>query len=132
MNPNTLFPLASSPNRAISSASRAQGRNTAANGQKNEDVNQRFKDRFTNLHSKSQIQKEREFDESKAKLMESFKDVDLDRNGLISQEELYEALCRKAPGGHFDIEVSNSIFAAMDRNADGNVTIEEFTERYLD
>lgn len=59
------------------------------------DPNHIFKDRFANVHSKNQIEKQREFDACKAKLQKEFEELDIDGNGNISKEELEHALMQK-------------------------------------
>ena len=61
----------------------------AASAARNDDPNQRFRDRFTNIHSKNQIEKQREFDENKAKLSKEFAGLDRNGDGVVTYQELY-------------------------------------------
>ena len=89
MNMNTLMPPAASPNRPVSrchdyGGSRAQGRNLGASAARADDPNQKFRDRFTNIHSKNQIEKQREFDENKVRLSKEFAGLDKNGDGMIT------------------------------------------------
>lgn len=119
MNVNNLIPPAASPNRAGSrgqdrGGSRAGGRNMGASAARDDDPNNRFRDRFTNIHSKNQIEKQREFDENKARLMGEFAGLDRNGDGVVTYEELYQALCEKDPEGNYEEEVARHIFEDLD------------------
>jgi Ca2+-binding EF-hand superfamily protein len=48
-----------------------------------------FKDRFSNLNTaKAQIEKQREFDATRAKLQKEFEVIDINRDGLVTVDEL--------------------------------------------
>jgi Ca2+-binding EF-hand superfamily protein len=52
-----------------------------------------FKDRFSNINTaKVQIEKQREFDAMRAKLKTEFEILDLNRDGMVTIEELQEFL----------------------------------------
>ena len=48
-----------------------------------------FKDRFSNINTaKATIEKQREFDAAKQRLQKEFEVLDLNRDGLVTLEEL--------------------------------------------
>lgn len=58
--------------------------------------NQMFKERFGNVNTaKAQIEKQREFDAVKERLQKEFDLLDINRDGLVSLEELQEFLDKK-------------------------------------
>ena len=59
------------------------------------DPNHIFKDRFANVHSKNQIEKQREFDACKIKLQREFEEYDRNGDGTIDKGELEQALRAK-------------------------------------
>ncbi len=62
----------------------------------NGDPNQMFKERFSNINTaKAQIERQREFDASKEKLSKEFNEIDINRDGLVSIEELQDFLDKK-------------------------------------
>ena len=55
-----------------------------------------FKERFSNINTaKAQIEKQREFDAIKVRLTKEFEVLDLNRDGLVTLEELQEFLDKK-------------------------------------
>lgn len=53
------------------------------------DPNQMFKERFSNINTaKAQIERQREFDATKERLQKEFEIIDINRDGLVSLEEL--------------------------------------------
>jgi Ca2+-binding EF-hand superfamily protein len=55
-----------------------------------------LKDRFSNINTeKAQIEKQREFDLTKAKLQKEFDMLDINKDGLVSLEELQDFLNQK-------------------------------------
>ncbi len=65
-------------------------------GDGKQDINSRFKDRFTNIQtSKNAIDKQREFDAQKDRLSKEFATLDLDQDGKIALDELQAFLDSK-------------------------------------
>jgi Ca2+-binding EF-hand superfamily protein len=128
MNLNTLIPPAASPNRPGSRGQRGLSRSDNRNAQSSamvddRDQNHIFKDRFTNVHSKNQIEKQREFDANKARLQKEFQGLDKNGDGFISFEELLTSLSSKDPEGNFDRNLASDIFMDLDENNDGTVSM---------
>jgi hypothetical protein len=52
-------------------------------------ISSMFKERFSSINTaKNQIEKQREFDAVKSQLMKEFEELDKDRNGMVSLQEL--------------------------------------------
>ena len=65
-------------------------------GEPGQDPNQKLKDRFSNINTeKAQIEKQREFDQTKLKLQKEFEQLDRNRDGMVSLEELQDFLNQK-------------------------------------
>ena len=102
MNINNLVPPTASPrpqsrgqSRGVSRGGGA-GASRAGGGDAKADINNKFKDRFTNIStSKNQIDKQREYDANMARLQKEFAILDLDRDGKITMDELQTFLNNK-------------------------------------
>ena len=57
--------------------------------------------------------------------------MDINRDGLVSLEELQTFLDNKS-GGKFDPQVTEEIYNMIDLNRDGRVTLDEFVTKYLE
>ena len=102
MNLNLLIPPTASPRPQSRGQSRGFAPSAAGGGgisrQANPDQgpNQMLKDRFSNINTeKAQIEKQREFDVIKARLQKEFDQLDLNKDGLVSLEELQDFLNQK-------------------------------------
>jgi Ca2+-binding EF-hand superfamily protein len=89
-----------------------------------------FKERFTSIQTaKNQIEKQREFDAVKDRLQKEFDLLDLNKDGLVSLEELQEFLDnklrqqKKSPNEQFDPQITEEIYNMIDLNNDGKVTM---------
>jgi|LauGreDrversion4_2_1035121.scaffolds.fasta_scaffold224813_1 hypothetical protein len=59
-------------------------------------MNAIFKDRFSYINTaKGMIEKQREFDQAHARLQKEFEQLDLNRDGMVSLDELQDFLNRK-------------------------------------
>jgi Ca2+-binding EF-hand superfamily protein len=66
-------------------------------------LNAMFKDRFSNINTaKAQIERQREFDACKLKLQKEFEVLDLNRDGLVTMDELQEFLNKKVSLGKYE------------------------------
>ena len=66
-------------------------------------LNTMFKDRFSNINTaKAQIERQREFDACKLKLQKEFEILDLNRDGLVTMDELQEFLNKKVSLGKYE------------------------------
>jgi Ca2+-binding EF-hand superfamily protein len=60
------------------------------------DPNQMLKERFSNINTaKAQIERQREFDTIRERLQKEFEALDINRDGLVSLEELQDFLDKK-------------------------------------
>lgn len=97
-----------------------------------------FKERFTSIQTaKNQIEKQREFDAVKDRLQKEFDQLDLNKDGLVTLEELQEFLDRKIQeqkrnsNERFDPQITEEIYNMIDLNRDGKVTMyEQFFNYY--
>ena len=114
MNINNLIPPTASPrpqSRGQSRAFNQPGGYGAASraSMMGGDPALMFKERFTSIQTaKNQIEKQREFDGVKLRLQKEFDMLDLNKDGLVSMEELQEFLDnklreqKKSPNEQFD------------------------------
>ena len=96
-----------------------------------------------NLHSPDTIERDRHFAKVKQQLHEQFKDIDKNRDGLITKQELMDYLMHLTKNqnvssteendndlrARFD-EVVSALFERMDANEDQTVDKTEFVEQY--
>lgn len=73
------------------------------------------------------VQTTRQWDPD-AYLREIFNDVDKDKSGLISIDELHEALKHGQSNLQFDIKTTRLIFNKYDCNSDGSINFNEFKQ----
>lgn len=65
-------------------------------------MNNIFKDRFSYINTaKGTIEKQREFDATLARLQKEFDALDLNRDGMVSLDELQEFLNKKVRASSF-------------------------------
>lgn len=94
MNLNLLIPPTASPRPQSRGQSRGfapgnPGAASRASMNQGADPNQMFKERFSNINTaKAQIERQREFDATKERLQKEFDVIDVNRDGLVSLEEL--------------------------------------------
>ncbi len=66
-------------------------------------------------------------------LQKEFSEIDVDHNQLITREELFNYLDRKSiTGKPFDRAIAQELFEHMDKNADGEITVNEFIKTYIE
>lgn len=56
----------------------------------------------------------------------------MNRDGVVTQQELQQFLDQKSGKGQFDPEVVGDLFRMIDVNGDGHVTLDEFVSKYLE
>ena len=102
MNINLLIPPTASPRHQSRGQSRAYGAGlggvggVSRQGDPYSDQNKQLKDRFSNINTeKSQIEKQREFDETKKKMQKEFDQLDKNHDGLVTLDELQDFLNAK-------------------------------------
>lgn len=102
MNLNLLIPPTASPRPQSRGQSRGYAPGSGAMAVSRSSMNPgsegnlMFKERFSNINTaKAQIERQREFDAIKVRLQKEFEILDINRDGLVTLEELQEFLDKK-------------------------------------
>jgi C2 domain/EF-hand domain pair len=66
-------------------------------------------------------------------LQKEFSEIDVDHNNYLTKEELFTYLDRKNISGKpFDRAIALELFEHMDKNSDGEITVNEFIKTYIE
>ena len=67
----------------------------------------------------------------KEQLLNQFADMNVDSNKWISRAELYMYLDKRNGGNPYDRDIGNQIFERMDKNINGEVTVNDFIDIFM-
>ncbi len=67
----------------------------------------------------------------KEQLLNQFADMNVDPNKWISRAELYMYLDKRNGGSPYDRDIGNQIFERMDKNINGEVTVNDFIDIFM-
>jgi hypothetical protein len=76
------------------------------------------------------IAREREYERVQQKLYEEFKQLDINQDGSITLDEIVQFLHSKS-GQQVDTRLAEEIFAEIDKDQSGRVSLVEFVEAYF-
>ena len=64
-------------------------------------------------------------------LKKEFRDMDTNKDGMISHNELLYQMENKSGGSQMDKALVNMIFSQMDKTPDGQISEEEFIQAWM-